>query len=168
MPAMIPANMARARSLGMCKPRKIAGAPWQSTFETEGGTSTDVSRFEWAMNGRALRNLHAVDGGTYGGETLIWAAGDSLRFVYVTTAGFVTEGAASVREDGALVAEEAVTGHPDGIDRVRSVSHVGADGRLYTEASYRTDGVWTVGRVAVYERTPGATLPASIAPACAD
>lgn len=146
----------------------LVGAPWQSTFETERGPSTDVSRFEWAMNGKALRNVHAVDGGTYGGETLIWASGDSLRFIYVTSGGFVTEGTAHVRDDGALVAEEVVTGHEDGIDRVRSVAHVDAEGRLHTEASFRTDGVWSVGRVAVYERAPDATLPPTFAPACTD
>lgn len=164
----LPASGQTAPSPDLAALAPFVGAPWQSTFEVDGTEVTDVSRFEWAMNGRALRNIHANTAGTYGGETLIWADGDSLRFIYVTSAEFVTEGTAYVRDDGALVAEEVVTGNEDGIDRVRSVSYIGDDGRLYTEAAYRQNGTWGEGRSAVFERNPEAALPPGFAPACAD
>ena len=31
----------------------------------------DVSRFELVLNGQAVRNLHSINGGEYGGESLI-------------------------------------------------------------------------------------------------
>lgn len=144
----------------------LVGDPWQSTFEVNGTEVTDVSRFEWAMRGHALRNIHANAEGTYGGETLFWAEGDSLRFLYVTSGGFTTSGTAHIRDNGALVAEEAVVGNPNGIDRVRSVSHVDADGRLHTAAEYRTNGIWSEGRSAVYTRQPDAILAPGYAPDC--
>lgn len=144
----------------------LVGETWQSTFESDGQTVTDVSRFEWAMRGHALRNIHALGGGAYGGETLVWAEGDSLRFVYVTSGGFTTSGSGFIRDDGALVAEEAVVGNEDGIDRVRSVSFVDADGLLQTVAEYRQRGEWSPGRTATYVRTPDAVLPPGYAPAC--
>ena len=144
----------------------LVGAPWQATFEQEGDWVTDVSRYEWAMRGQALRNVHTLEGGGYGGETLIWVEGDSLRFVYVTSGGFTTSGTGHVRADGALVVEEAVEGHPE-IDRVRSVSHVDAEGRLQTVTEFRRGGrAWTPGRTATYERAPGAALAPGYAPAC--
>jgi len=143
----------------------LVGAPWQGTFEQDGQAVTDVSRFEWAMRGHALRNVHTLAGGGYGGETLIWAEGDSLRFVYVTSGGFTTSGTGLVRDDGALVVEEAVEGHPE-IDRVRSVSYVDAEGHLRTSTEMRRGGVWAPARAVTYVRAPGATLAAGYAPAC--
>ena len=142
----------------------LVGAPWRATFESDGRTVTDVSRFEWAVRGRALRNVHALADGSYGGETLIWADGDSLRFVYVTTGGFTTQGSGHVRDDGALVVLEDVAGHPE-IDRVRSTSHVDAEGRLQTVTEFRRGGVWEEGRTATYLRAPDATLPPGFDPA---
>ncbi|PAP75614.1 hypothetical protein [Rubrivirga marina] len=143
----------------------LVGAPWRGTFEQDGQSVTDVSRFEWAMRGQALRNVHTLEGGGYGGETLIWAEGDSLRFVYVTSGGFSTSGTGSVRTDGALVVEEAVEGHPE-IDRVRSVSLVDAEGRLQTITEFRRQGAWSPGRSVMYVRTPEAALAPGYAPAC--
>ena len=53
---------------------------------------TDVSRFERALNGQAIRNLHSLNNGEYGGETLIFWSEDeqSLVYYYFTTAGFFT------------------------------------------------------------------------------
>lgn len=145
----------------------LVGEPWQATFEVDGQTVTDVSRYEWAMRGHALRNVHTLSDGGYGGETLIWAEDDSLRFVYVTSGGFTTSGAGIVREDGALVVEEAVAGHPE-IDRVRSVSVVDADGQLQTITEMRRGGTWEPSRTATYVRTPSAVLAPGYAPSCAD
>ena len=150
---------------GLAALAPLVGAPWQGTFEQDGQTVTDVSRFEWAMRGHALRNVHTLEGGGYGGETLIWAEGDSLRFVYVTSGGFTTSGTGRVRDDGALVVEEAVEGHPE-VDRVRSVSRVDAEGHLRTSTEMRSGGVWAPGRSVTYVRTPAAALAAGYAPAC--
>ncbi|HIG75763.1 MAG TPA: hypothetical protein EYQ24_14640 [Bacteroidetes bacterium] len=145
----------------------LVGETWQGTFEADGQTVTDVSRWEWAMNRQALRNIHTLNGGAYGGETLIWAAGDSLQFLYVTSAGFTTSGTGHVTEDGALVVEEIVEGHPE-IDRVRSTSRLTAEGTLATSTEMRRGGVWEPSRSAVYVRTPEARLAPGFAPACTD
>ncbi|MEM6325625.1 MAG: hypothetical protein AAF791_00770 [Bacteroidota bacterium] len=143
----------------------LVGEPWQGTFENQGQTVTDLSRWEWAMNKQALRNIHALEGGAYGGETLIWAEADSLRFLYVTSGGFTTSGTGHVAEDGALVVDEVVSGHPE-IDRARSTSRVNAEGHLETFTQMRRLGVWEDSRRVTYVRTPGATLPPGFAPEC--
>ena len=54
----------------------------------------DVSRWERALNGRAVRILHADNDGVYGGESIImWdKEKESLVFYSFTTAGFCTHG----------------------------------------------------------------------------
>ena len=68
------------------------------TFKGEFATSTkekpvfDVSHWERALNGRAIRIMHSVNDGEYGGESIItWdVKKNSLVSSYFTTAGFTT------------------------------------------------------------------------------
>ena len=80
----------------------------------------DVSRFEVALNGQAVRNLHSINDGEYGGETLIvWdQEKQAIVYYYFTTAGFYTTG--TMRADGdALVSHETVKGEAGGVTEVK-------------------------------------------------
>ncbi|MEL6616165.1 MAG: hypothetical protein AAFQ43_10525, partial [Bacteroidota bacterium] len=133
----------------------LIGETWRGTFDVNGAAVTDVSRYEWAMNKQAIRNIHTLEGGAYGGETLIWASGDSLQFIYVTSGGFTTSGTGYIDETGALIVEEAVEGHAE-IDRVRSTSRLNDDGTLVAVSEMRRGGTWEPSRRAVYTRAPEA------------
>ena len=143
----------------------LVGETWRGTFDVNGAAVTDVSRYEWAMKGQAIRNIHTLEGGSYGGETLIWPEGDSLTFIYVTSGGFTTSGTGHVDASGALVVEEVVEGHPE-IDRVRSTSRLSDDGTLVAVSEMRRNGTWESSRRAVYARAPEARLAPGFAPAC--
>ena len=75
----------------------LLGKTWKGEFKdsTPEKPLFDVARWERALNGKAVRVLHSVNDGIYGGETIItWdAAKKSLVYWYFTTAGFRTEGA---------------------------------------------------------------------------
>jgi hypothetical protein len=43
----------------------LVGKTWRGTVSPP----VDVSRFEMALNGQAVRNRHSIDDGVYGGET---------------------------------------------------------------------------------------------------
>ena len=65
---------------------------WKGTFKDSkpGKPTIDVQRWERALNGQAVRILHSINDGAYGGETLlIW---DEQRriisFYYFTTDGY--------------------------------------------------------------------------------
>ncbi|MDX1418322.1 MAG: hypothetical protein R3181_00025 [Rubricoccaceae bacterium] len=134
----------------------------------------DVSTFSWAVGGHALRNVHAVGDGIYGGETLIWydRDADAYPFVYVTTGGFTTQGLLEIDDDGRLVGIEQVDGDEggmaDGIDAVRSSSALDDDGHLVVSVAYQRDGQWGPEAARVYERDPDASLPCTLDPACPD
>jgi hypothetical protein len=119
----------------------------------------DVSRFEAALNGQAVRNLHSINDGEYGGETLIvWdQEKQSLVFYYFTTAGFYTTGTMRA-EEGALVSHEVVKGNADGVTEVKATFRPLADGRLHVKTLYLKEGKWVDGRDMHYAETPGAAV----------
>jgi hypothetical protein len=129
--------------------RPLLGKTWKGVFpsSTPAKPVVDVSRFELVLNGQAVRNLHSINGGDYGGESLIvWdKAKDSLVYYYFTTAGFYTSGTMKA-EAGGFVAHEMVTGDADGITEVKSTSQVLPDGRLHVVSQYLKNGLWVEGR----------------------
>ena len=72
------------------------GKTWRGELSPPGAAKpvVDVQRFELALNGRAVRSLHSINDGEYGGETLfVWDdEKKSVVYTYFTTAGFYTTG----------------------------------------------------------------------------
>jgi hypothetical protein len=131
----------------------LLGKTWRGTVSPRGAAkpAVDVSRFEAALNGQAVRNRHSVDDGAYGGETfIVWEeARQSLVYYYFTTAGFYTTGTMTV-EDGAIVSHEIVKGAAGGVAEVKATSGVLPDGRLHVKSRYLKDGQWVDGRETYY------------------
>ena len=125
------------------------GKTWKGEFanSTAAKPVFDVARWERALNGKAVRVLHSVNDGAYGGETIIaWDANKKcVAYWYFTTAGFRTEGTMK-HDDGHWTAHEIIAGAASGIPEVKSVSRILPDGRLHVKAEYLKDGKWGVGR----------------------
>lgn len=100
-------------------------------------------RWDWAVGGHAVRIAHSVNGGVYGGETLIFPDRDSgeLVFHYFTTGGFHTTGSIRPTPDGAFEIEETVHG-ADGVEALKSRATLGADGVYRTRSLVERDGQW--------------------------
>lgn len=139
----------------------FVGKTWRGTFagSTPERPLYDVARWEWALSGGAIRVLHSLNDGTYGGETLLLRdpEGKGLIFFYFTTGGFYTRGSAEI-EDGKLVSVEEVTGDADGVTELRSVAELLSDGRLRVSSRYRKDGSWHDGHTVVYAEDPEAEV----------
>ncbi len=119
----------------------------------------DVSRWERAVNGQAVRVLHSINQGAYGGETLIYwdASKKSLAYLYVTTAGFQTSGTMTIA-DGRITSHEKVTGASEGITEVKATSELRPDGTLVKKADGLKDGKWEELHSAVYREDPKAEV----------
>ena len=141
--------------------KPMLGKTWRGAFPGAPADKpkTDVQRWEVALNGQAVRILHSINDGEYGGESLIvWDEEKrSLIFYYFTTAGFYTTGTASA-DGGALVTLETVKGNADGITEVKGVMRVLPDGRMHVKTQYLKNGSWTDGRDMHYVETPGAEV----------
>ncbi|WP_205623849.1 hypothetical protein [Pseudoalteromonas rubra] len=129
---------------------------WQADFDVPAGKPPmrDVSRWERALNGTAVRTLHSINAGMYGGESLIFwdKSKNALVFYYFTTAGFYTQGTIEVLSPSEFVAFEDVTGNQDGITQVKSISRF-KDGRFTVSTQYLKQGKWTEPESRTYVRS---------------
>lgn len=119
----------------------------------------DVSRWERALNGRAVRILHSVNDGEYGGETMImWNEKEKrITYWYFTTAGFVTQGHFEITgKEWASI--EKVTGNTNGITEVKATSTLKEDGSLHVVSKYFKNNEWVPGHEIHYVPTPSTTV----------
>ena len=141
--------------------KPFLGRTWRGTFQnsTPEKPMVDVSRFELALRGQAVRNRHSVTDGEYAGESfIVWdEPKQSLVYYYFTTAGFYTTGTMRV-EDGVLVSREVVTGGTDGITEVKGTMGVRPDGRMHVKTQYLKSGGWVDGRDMDYVEDPQAVV----------
>ncbi len=141
--------------------RPFLATTWRGNLsEGQGKQSIDVSQWRRALNGTAIKIVHSVNNGEYGGESMLFwdKERQSLIYYYFTTAGFYTQG--TMKYDPAtkqLIAEELVKGNADGISKVRSTSMI-EDGKLKTKAEYLQNDVWVKGHSAVYLPDESATI----------
>jgi hypothetical protein len=119
----------------------------------------DIARWERALNGRAVRILHSINDGLYGGESLIlWdQAKQQVVYYYFTTAGFNTVG--TVRfENGKIVVHETVTGSSEGVTEVRGINEINPDGSFHVKSEHLKNGQWVPGHEATYREDASAKV----------
>jgi hypothetical protein len=136
------------------------GKTWRGEFKnsTKEKPMFDVSRWEVALMGKAIRTTHSVNDGIYGGETIImWdAEKKALVAFYFTTAGFYTQSTFEFK-DGKLHSREAVKGNAQGITEVEAVSEL-TDGKLHVKSRYLKNGEWIDGHEITYTEAPDAKV----------
>lgn len=155
--------IAGVAAAGELDPRLAPLAPYADrTFTARMGPAgsedsvIDVQKWETVLGGKAVRVTHSINGGDYGGESLItWdAVSGSMRFLYVTTAGFHTVGTIVAAGDS-LVTLEDVVGDAGGVTRVESVWRRAGEG-FTVSSRMQAAGQWQPKRESVYRETPEA------------
>jgi hypothetical protein len=148
-----------AKTLEPLKP--FVGKTWKGRFanSTPEKPVHDVMKWERALNGQAVRILHSINDGDYGGETLImWnAKTERLEFHYFTTAGFFTQGTIAL-EPSKMITHEQVTGNKNGVTEVKGTMEILPNGRLHTKSSYLKNGQWVDGHEVTYEESPASEV----------
>jgi hypothetical protein len=133
--------------------RPLLGKTWKGTFDGSKPEkpTVDVARWERALNGQAVRMLHSINQGVYGGETLfVWNdKSQSVEYFYFTTAGFMTTGVMEVK-NGKIETREQVKGEASGVTEVRGTSEILAEGKFHVKAEYLKNGQWTLGHEVTY------------------
>ena len=137
-------------------------APFLGTWRGEFADSTpdkpkvDVVHWEAAMHGNAIRILHSVNCGEYGGETIVmWDENTKkLVYFYFTTSGFFTSGEMSAETDHYTTTEK-VSGNAGGVTEVRASAHLTPDGRMSVASQYFKEGAWVEGHEITYQSAPG-------------
>ena len=107
------------------------------TFKGEFANSTpekpvyDISHWERALNGNAIRIMHSVNNGEFGGESIVmWdTQKETLVSWYFSTAGFYTNATVHFKDDK-LISIEDVSGNENGITQVKAIIEFLPDGQL--------------------------------------
>ena len=132
--------------------------PWlDKTFKSETKTTssdkptTDVARWERALNGNAVRVTHSLNDGAYGGEVIVrWdEEKQAVCYHYFTTDTFWTEGTMNFK-DGKITSHEFVKGKAGGVTEVRATLEMQPDGTYLQKSEFLRDGKWSPGREALY------------------
>lgn len=143
-----------APELAQFKP--FLGIVWQADMgEQKGKKQIDRAFWQRALNGQAIKTIHSINDGEYGGESMIFwdKKKKSLAYYYFTTAGFYTHGTMSFdAKKQVLTAEEQVENNANGITAVRSKSLLKAKSLTVT-SEYLQHGKWVPGHAAVYHPT---------------
>jgi hypothetical protein len=141
--------------------RPLLNKTWRGPFKNAKPDKpvVDVMRWERALNGKAIRSLHSINEGSYGGETLYrWDAEKQVvTFHYFTTAGFMTTG--TIRfENGKFITHETVSGNSGNVSEVKAISEFQPDGAFVVKTELLKDGKWEAGRETVYREDPTAKV----------
>lgn len=137
------------------------GKTWRGEFvnSTLENPTVDVQKWELILNGQAIRIMHSLNNGEYGGETIVmWdKEEEKLKFFYFTTAGFFTQGTFSM-DGNKFVSHEYVTGNKNGITEVKGSGEILEDGRLHSKSQYLKNGKWIDGHEIYYVEDASAKL----------
>lgn len=130
---------------------------WQGNLTQPGADKTVIDRAYWsrALNGQAIKTVHSINNGEYGGESFIFwdESKQSLAYYYFTTAGFYTHGTMQFEANiGQIVALEKVENNQNGVTEVKSYSRIMPDGTMEVKSSYLQNGNWVDGHSATYKK----------------
>lgn len=141
--------------------RPLLDKTWKGQFKDSKPDHpiVDVARWERALNGQAVRVLHSINDGVYGGEILMmWDEGkQQLVYHYYTTAGFTTVGTMRL-ENRKFVTHEIVTGNKDGTTEVRGTTELSPDGTFHVRSEYLKNGTWVPGHEVTYREDSSAKV----------
>lgn len=134
---------------------------WRGEFKrsTPENPMVDIAQWQRALNGKAVRILHSINSGVYGGESLAtWdGAQGKIVYHYFTTADFQTKGSMTI-EGKKIKAHEKVIGNAGGAEEVRATFELRDDGTMVTKSEFLKNGAWEPAHEIVYRRAPDAKV----------
>jgi hypothetical protein len=141
--------------------RPLLDKSWQGTFANSKPDKpiVDVQKWERTLNGQAIRVLHSINQGAYGGETMFFWDNkrNTVVYYYFTTDSFMTTGTLQA-ENGKFITHEDVKGDANGVTEVRATSELLPDGKFHVKAEYLKDGKWASGHECTYQEAPDAKV----------
>ena len=119
----------------------------------------DIAKWERALNGNAIRILHSVNNGEFGGETVIMWNPDqnSLMSWYFTTGGSFTNSLVNI-EGTKITSIEDVTGNDNGITKVKNIIQLRQNGGFKNRSKYLMNNIWVDGHEIIYQEDPNAMV----------
>lgn len=135
--------------------KPLLGMTFKGVFKNSTPESplVDVAHWERALNGKAVRLVHSLNNGMYGGESIFrWdEEKKAVTYHYFTTADFMTVGTVEFKP-GKIVTHEKVVGQAGGIATVDGETTFTAEGGYVVRAESKTADGKTNVRETTYKR----------------
>ena len=155
-----------AADLPQLEPHLEPLRPWlektwkgQQKNSKSGKVATDVVHWERALNGNAVRIVHSIDDGAYGGEAIVmWdQKAQSIVYHYFTTDTFNTAGTMMFK-DGKILTHDVVEGDAGGITETRATIEMDGDGTYHQRTEFLKNGAWELATKTNYRQEPSAVV----------
>ncbi len=132
--------------------RRLRGTPTGESSEV----LADIQEWSWGADGRTLLIRHALEDGSYGGDTEVKidpVSGDII-YHYQPNADFETDGRITLGAEGrSWMAREEIGGGDRIVQEVESRAELMADDTLSITSRYRTGAEWQPGHAFIYIET---------------
>lgn len=139
----------------------LVGKTYKGVMQSSGSQKQmiDVMKYERALNGQAIRVLHSVNDGEYGGESLIFwdTAQKQITYFYFTSAGYFTRGTYSIKGNQ-FISHEIVTGTTTDLKEIKSTTELLINGNIEMTSEYLKGTRWESGERILYEESPSAKV----------
>ena len=113
----------------------------------------DVLSFERALNGNAVKVIHSVNNGEFGGETMVmWnPEKEGLQSWYFTSAGSLTIQNVQIKKD-TFISIENVERNQNGITKVKTIIEVLHGNQITKRTKYLMNNIWKDGSETIYNK----------------
>ena len=141
----IPPNNEKILSSRLKGLEKFLGKTYKGEFlnSSQENPLFDMMFWERALNGNAVRILHSVNEGEYGGETIIMWNPDKNKLYswYFNTGGSQSEGTVEIDTDHCLIIEN-VSKNKNGIKKVKTIYKYTRSGEINCKVKYFINNIW--------------------------
>ena len=113
----------------------------------------DVLSFERALNGNAIKVIHSVNNGEFGGETMVmWnPEKGGLQSWYFNSAGSLTIQNVQIKKN-TFISIENVERNQNGITKVKTIIEVLHEDQIKKRTKYLMNNLWKDGSEIIYNK----------------
>jgi len=116
----------------------------------------DVLSFERALNGNAIKVIHSVNNGEFGGETMVMWNPEKrgLQSWYFTSAGSLIIQNVQIKKN-TFISIENVERNQNGITKVKTIIEVFHGDQIIKRTKYLMNNLWKDGSETLYNKVNG-------------
>ena len=135
--------------------KPFIGNTYKGNFinSTKENPMTDIISFERALNGNAVKVIHSVNNGEFGGETIVMWNPEKrgLQSWYFTSAGSLTIKNVQIKKD-TFISIENVERNQNGITKVKTIIEALHGNQITKRTKYLMNNLWKDGSETIYNK----------------
>ena len=138
--------------------KPFIGNTYKGNFinSTKENPMIDIISFERALNGNAIKVIHSVNNGEFGGETMVmWnPEKGGIQSWYFTSAGSLTIQNVQIKKN-TFISIENVERNQNGITKVKTIIEVLHGDQIKKRTKYLMNNMWKDGSETLYNKVNG-------------